>query len=152
MGMKEFTTAVREAKPDDEQMTFTVDGRECTCYKPDAGQMAVLLATISRQNSWSQQVAGVINFFVEVLDQDSHAYLVGRLLDRTDPFGIDEVQDIIEWMVEEWTGRPTPSPSGSTPSRQNGGQRSTQPTHRLTSSTHPLTGSATSSTGGPSSG
>ena len=147
--IKEFTTAAREAQAEaDDSTTFVVDGRECTCYKPDAAQFAVLMASISRQNDWTQQVAGVINFFASVLDQPSHAYLTGRLLDREDPFGVEDVQHIIEWMVEEWSGRPTQSPSGSTPSRQNGGPRSTQPTHKLTSSDSLPTVSATSSTGG----
>lgn len=151
--IKEFTTAAREAKANaDDGIPFVVDGHECVCYKPEASQFAVLMASISRQNDFSSQVAGVINFFASVLDQPTHAHLTGRLLDRTDPFGIEEVQGIIEWMVEEWTGRPTQSPSGSTPSPASGGQRSTPPMHRSTSFEYPPTGSATSSTAGVSSG
>jgi len=151
--IREFTTAAREAQSDDDQaIPFVVDGRECLCYKPDASQFAVLMATISRQNDWAAQIAGVINFFASVLDQPSHAYLTGRLLDRDDPFGIEEVQEIIEWMIEEWTGRPTQSPSGSTQSRQHGGPKSTPRTRKSTSSHSRPTASATSSTAGVSSG
>jgi len=151
--IKEFTTAAREAQAEDNTaLPFVVDGHECIGYKPDAAQFAVLMASISRSNDWSQQIAGVINFFASILDQPSHAYLTGRLLDRDDSFGIEDVQHIIEWMVEEWTGRPTRQPSDFMQSRQHGGQRSTQPTHRSTSSEYPLTGSATSSTDGAFSG
>ena len=124
--MKEFMTAVHEAEKtpedEDEGTLFTVDGTECRCFKPSDGQMAVLLASISRSNDWMTQVAGIVNFFVEVLDDESHAYVTGRLLNRQDPFGLPEVQAIIEWMVEDWTGRPMPSPSVSTPSRRSGGE------------------------------
>jgi hypothetical protein len=129
MSLKEFTTAAEAAETaEDEGKPFTVDGRECRVYQPSSGQMAVLLASVSRTQDWTTQIAGIINFFVEVLDESSNSYIVGRLLDRTDPFGLDEVQSIIEWMVEDWTGRPMPSPSVSTPSRRNGGRKSTQPT------------------------
>lgn len=138
--MKEFLTAVRDSEEEDsgdEGQTFIVDGRECTCYKPTEGQLAVLLASVSRSNDWTQQVAGIINFFVEVLDAPSHAYLVGRLLDREDDFGLEEVQAIMEWMVEDWTGRPIQPPSVSTQSPQNGGRKSTPRTRKSTSSASP---------------
>lgn len=133
--MREFTTALKEVTGEaEEAMHFTVDGRELTCYPPSEGQLAVLMASIGRHSALAQQIAGIINFFVEVMDEPSHAYLVGRLLDRTDPFGLEEVTEIMDWMIEEWTGRPTQSPSVSTRSRQSGGQRSTRRTSASTSS------------------
>lgn len=127
--VKEFVTALKEAtEPEsDEGYAFTVDGHECHAYKPEDAQLAMLLASVSRHNNWTTQVAGIINFFVEVLDDESHSYITERLLDRKDPFGLGEVQDIIEWMTEEWTGRPTRSPSVSTRSQRSGGRKSTQP-------------------------
>lgn len=143
--MKEFVTALKavedEQNEDDGAMHFTVDGRELTCYPPSDGQLAILIATTGRHTSQATQVAGVVNFFVEVMDEPSHAYLVDRLLDRTDPFGIEEVEAIMSWMIEEWTGRPTQSPSVSTRSPKRGGPRSTRRTSALTSSGSPSTGS-----------
>lgn len=136
--MREFTTAVAEAAETDEDRDngnpFLVDGVECHCYKPEDGQLAVLLASVSRSQNWQTQVAGIINFFVEVLDDQSHQHIVGRLMDRNDPFGLDEVKDIMEWMVEDWTGRPTQPPSVSTRSRPSGGRKSTPRTQKSTSS------------------
>jgi hypothetical protein len=149
MAMKEFTTAAQsvDAQPD-EVMEFTIDGQECQAFQPSNGQLAVLLASISSTQQWTNQVAGVINFFDAVLDEESSAYVTRRLLDRRDPFGIDDVQAIIEWMVEEWSARPTPQPSGSTPSRPRGGAKSTARTPRSTSSTSARGGSPGSSTDG----
>jgi hypothetical protein len=149
VAMKEFTTAAREADvPADEIMEFVVDGQTCRCFQPSNGQLAILLASISSTQSWTHQVAGVINFFDATLDDDSRAYITRRLLDRQDRFGIDEVQEIIEWMVEEWSSRPTPSPSGSTPSPPKGGRKSTARTPRSTSSGSARADSAASSTAG----
>ena len=134
--MREFTTAANEvaaeAEGGDNGMTFKVDGVECKAYRPKDGQLAVLMATTGRHSSNEEQVAGLINFFVAVLDDESHSYIVSRLLDRRDSFGLEQVQDIMEWMVEEWSGRPTRSPSVSTSSPPSGGQKSTQPTPALT--------------------
>lgn len=140
--MKEFTTALREVtEPADEPMEFSVDGQALVCYQPSDGQLAMLMASVGRHISKTQQVAGIINFFVEVMDEPSHIYLTERLLDRTDPFGLEEVTEIMSWMIEEWTGRPTQSLSVSTPSRTNGGRKSTRRTSRSTSSDSDLTGS-----------
>lgn len=143
--MREFTTAanaVAEETQDGEKgMPFVVDGVECRAFKPADGQLAVLIATTSKHSSTQEQVAGLINFFVAVLDDDSHSYIVSRLLDRRDPFGITEVQDIMEWMVEEWSGRPTKSPSVSTQSPGSTGPSSTRPTPALTSFGSEPTGS-----------
>lgn len=133
--IKEFTTAVAdlEDKPQDEpDLEFTVDGQLCYAYKPLDGQFAVLMASTGRHSSGEEQIAGIINFFVAVLDDASQTLVINKLLDRKDSFGIKEVEEIMRWMIEEWSGRPTQSSSGSTPSRKPAGRKSTQPTPALT--------------------
>jgi len=109
--MKEFKTAAvatTEAEGAEEKGTkFKVDGRECTAFRPTGGQLAVLMAETSRHRSLSDQIAGVLNFFDAVLDRDSSQYLSAKLLERGNGFEIEQVQDILEWLMEEWTGRPT---------------------------------------------
>lgn len=133
--MREFTTAANEAASGDEPdkgIPFMVDGFECRAFKPQDGQLAVLMATTGRHSSNEEQIAGLINFFVAVLNDESHGYIVSKLLDRRDKFGLDEVQDIMEWLIEEWSGRPTRSPSGSTSSPESVGPKSTPSTPALT--------------------
>lgn len=132
--MKEFITAAIEAAGEDEEfLEFNVDGVLCRAYRPNDGQIAVLMATTSAKHlSEAEMVAGVINFFVAVLDDDTHNYLVTKLLDHKDKFGINEVQEIIQWMIEEWSARPTQSSPGSTPSPPKGGRKSTPRTPALT--------------------
>lgn len=143
---KDFETAARAATTTQEEeeagLPFTVTEKDengnvtarvtCRCFRPGDGQLAILMATTGRHSSQNEQIAGIINFFASVLDDDSHTYLVNRLLDRKDEFGLEQVQDIMEWMIEEWTGRPTKSPSVSTRSPSSTGQGSTPPTPALT--------------------
>lgn len=132
--MREFVTAANEAvesEVENSGMTFMVDGVECRAFRPKDGQLAVLMATTGRHSSSNEQVAGIINFFCAVLDDESQSYVISRLLDRKDSFGVEQVQDIMEWMIEEWSGRPTVSPSVSTPSPPSGGPKSTPSTPAL---------------------
>lgn len=141
--MREILVAAERAdRPDDDQapepITFPIknpDGttdRELTAYFPGDGQIAALMATSASFSSMPERVAGAINFLVSVLGDDDHSYIVNRLFDARDPFGAAHVQDILEGLVEEWTGRPTKLPSGSTPSRRTGGRKSTQRTPQPT--------------------
>lgn len=128
--MKEFITAVEAVEAEDEDLgtPFMVDGVECRAYAPSDGQLAMLVVSISKRSSQHEKIAGIINFFDSTLDEESREYITDRLLDRTDPFGVVQVEEIIEFLIEEWTGRPTKSPSGSTRSQRPGGQKSTRRT------------------------
>ena len=133
--MKVFTTAVEAAEAQPEEGTpFEIDGFECHYIKPSDTQIALLMAQMGKFSTIPEQIAGIVNFFVQALDDESYQYVVGRLMDRRDPFGIDQIQEILAWMMEEWTGRPTQPPSVSTESPPNGGQKSTRRTTKSTSS------------------
>jgi hypothetical protein len=109
--LKEFTTAAEIAAEDESgevrPIEFGVDGVLCKAYRPKGAQVAVLMATTGKHSSEQERIAGFINFFVSVLDEDSHSYLVNRLLDRTDSFDLDQVSAITNYLMAEWSGRPT---------------------------------------------
>jgi hypothetical protein len=141
--MREFVTAVNEAfeEEPDEGQVLKLDGQELRYYKPAEGQYMVFMASTGRHSSTQEQIAAVTNFFVELFDKESQDYLVNRLLDRDDPFGIEKINEIMDAMAEDWTGRPTPPSSASTRSQRNGGRKSTPRTQKSTSSVSPSTGS-----------
>jgi PhoPQ-activated pathogenicity-related protein len=143
--MREFVTAVNEAYPAEQEVdegnTFILDGKELRYYAPAEGQYMVFMASTSRHASNNEQVAGVVNFFIGLFDDESQTYLTERLMDRKDPFGIDMINQILDAMVEEWTGRPTKSPTASSRSPKTGGRKSTRPIQALTSSENRSTGS-----------
>lgn len=128
--MKEFVTAAEEVVDEEEGLDsgvleFAIDGFEVKAYKPGSGQFALLMASTGRHSNVAEKTAGAINFFMSVLDDEAYNHVVSRLLDRKDPFGIEQVSEIMEWMIEEWSARPTQSSSGSSPSRKPAGRKST---------------------------
>lgn len=132
--MKEFVTALQQSEEEQDSITFKIDKREIKAYRPTAAQYAIAMSALGRRNNTGQKLAAIIDFFVEVLDEESQIYVENRLLDRTDPFGLDDVDAILEWMIEEWSARPTEQPSDSGQSPGSGGQKSTRRTTKSTSS------------------
>lgn len=140
--MQEFTTAVQEVSDDaSDEIKFKIDDREITAYQPQDGQLAMLLASIGRGSSETDKIAGAINFFVAILSEPDAAYVETRLFDRKDQFGLAQIEEVMEWLVEQWSGRPTQSLSVSTPSPESTGPSSTPTTPVLTSSGSDLIGS-----------
>lgn len=124
--IKEFTTAAKHAAGEAEDpLEFSLDGKVLRAFRPTEGQLALLMAAVSRHTSEATKVAGAIDFFVSIMDQDSYTYLADRLMSREDPIGLEQITEVTQWIIEEWSGRPTPSPSVSTPSQSPDGQNST---------------------------
>lgn len=86
----------------DDQGIVTTEKRTLTCHPPKEGQIALMMARMSRHASTNDKIAGIIDLFVEVLDEQDHQYVVDRLLDRKDPFGIAQVTEVMTYLVEEW--------------------------------------------------
>lgn len=146
--MHEFVTAARAVESGDEHpdITFKVDDQEVTAKFPSPGQYALLMAAMAGDfKTDAERAATIINFFMAVLDDDSRGYFTQRLMSRTDDFEIDNVIEILEWLTEEWSGNPTKSPSGSTPSSATAGEPSTDGASS-TESTHSNSALAASAT------
>lgn len=127
--MKEFTTAARRSAPTAidgaEPITFTVDGEEYTAYPPTPGQLALLISAQAKNREPEESIASIIDFLDGILDENAQAMFRKRILDREDPFDFDTVETIMEGLIEEWSARPTSSPSASSSSPANGGRKST---------------------------
>lgn len=132
--VQQFTTALKAAEDPSGSVTFQIDGREVVAHEPDTAQMAVLIAGFGRHRSEADKIATFIDFFEAVLDEDSVHYVIDRLLDRKDAFGVEELAQVGEWLIEEWGGHPTQPPSGSSQSRPTGGRASKRPTTKSTTS------------------
>lgn len=127
--MKEFTTAARRTAPTAiegaEPITFSVDGIEYMAYPPSPGQLALLISAQAKNREPEESIAAIIDFLDGILDENAQADFRRRLLDRDDPFDFDNVETIMEGLIEEWSARPTKSPSASSSSPANGGRKST---------------------------
>jgi hypothetical protein len=131
--VKEFVTAVEKAEEEEADLIFAIDGQELRAFKPTEGQFALLMMAMGRHASNTEQYAGVVDFFFNVLDAPSQKYVQDRMMSRDDIIPMEKITEILEWMVEEWGGRPFQKPSASTSSRVNGGRKSTRATPVSTS-------------------
>lgn len=115
--MKAYTTAAKakaeEGTTEEGVVRFPIDGHEVTAHKPDEAMIAIMIARTGRLSSNSEVAAAAIDFFMYVLDRNSARYIQDRLFDREDPFGLEEVVEILYDLIEEWSGRPIVRPSGS---------------------------------------
>jgi hypothetical protein len=157
--LREFETAVAAARAEDEQDEYPIDfavleisedddGAEkverviCHARQPGEGEVIVLIAdAMGRRSSLPEKVAAIIDFLIAVLDDESQDYIVGRLMDPRDPFGISEIEPIVFALMEEMGGRPTKQPSDFARSRKTGGQNSQRRTRKSTSSASARTAS-----------
>ncbi len=115
--MKEFKTATKAASSDNpevlEPIEFTIDDTKVRAYPPSPGQLAMMFTAMGEYASEGRQVSGIIDFFFGLLDEDSHKDLGRRLMDRTDNFELEQLIEIMSWLMEEFAGRPTRPPSDS---------------------------------------
>lgn len=128
--MKAFTTAAKAANHERElpigpPVEFEYDDRKCTANAPTGPQLAVFLAAFSDTAEAQVSVTDTINFFHGRFAREDASYFKKRLLDPNDAFEFEEIVEIITYLLEEWSGRPTGSPSASAPSRTATGRRST---------------------------
>lgn len=129
MTVKSFTTSGKSVEanqtPIGEPVEIELDDRKITFIPPTTGQWAVTMAGSSDPESPAEMIATQINFFFSMLDDEDVSYFRHRLFDREDPFDVDNIAEIIEYLMEEWTARPTKQPSDYLPSQSNGGKKST---------------------------
>jgi hypothetical protein len=141
--MKEFVTAALDATETDEQkakgIPVNIDDRVYHFRKPGDGQIAMLMASTGRHSKQVDQISGVINFVTAILPEEDRNHLVDRLLDYDDPYGVADIQKVLEYLIGEWSGRPTEQPSGSGGSPKPDGQNSTLTTPASISSDSPTT-------------
>lgn len=134
--MKEFQTAVKAAVAEEEDFGFDlefiidkgVEGRErkIVAHKPSDGQMTVLMAFVGDDlRSNAESVSAALTFFNSVLEIEDARYIRRRLLNMNDPFGANEVIDILTYLMEEWSGKSGTSQGGSRASRRQNGRSST---------------------------
>lgn len=146
--MREFLTSAEAAGDDGDDfgkdVEIKIDDRVVKIMPVNEGALAMLLA--SDAAPLHQKISANLNFFFSILrDGRDVDYFKSRLYDRVDSFGTDTVVDIVEAVLEEWSGDPTQSSSDSTGSPDSTGATSTEsaPRKASTRSSSRRTASAT---------
>lgn len=98
-----------------EPVTFTLDGDTFHCVRKMPGGMIKKIAALG--NIENKSVEQKINTFIDILKDllldDSYEIFNGRINDKMNPIDIEEMSDIIEWLIEVYTGRPLAQSSES---------------------------------------
>lgn len=122
--MKHFETAARRSanspvsNPVD--ITFMFDEHEMTAHPPSTGQVA--LFTARQLDGGIAGVRAMLDFLAQVLGDDDFKILEQALEEGLDILLINE---ILSYLIEEWSARPTSPSSASSTSRNGTGRRST---------------------------
>jgi hypothetical protein len=94
--------------------------------------MALLLSTDMLPTP--DRVSIGVNLFFNLLrDARDSDFFRTRMFDRADPFGANEIAEIVQALIEEWSGDPTQESSDSTQSPPSTGASSTAPSRRKAS-------------------
>ena len=102
---------------------FTLDGKALSATKPKDAFTVKLggLATGTPQ----QQIEANDLLLDRVFDEKSAKHLRKRLDDDDDDFDMDDMGNIVKWLLEGWSDRPTGRSGGSPKGSKRTGRRST---------------------------
>lgn len=104
----QYTTAPKEQSPEDaaaEELTFTIDGVEYAARRPKDVHFAALGPITQRRTSPLMKVQLALDFVEVAVIEPHRSRLVGRLMDETDDFDVDDCVKILADMAAAW-GRP----------------------------------------------
>lgn len=140
-------TATAEADTPDLERTVEIDGLEVTFHLPDINQVVLSTMMIEQATSNVEAGAALINIFFglikpeeiprgldgEEVDEDDDGpmftdftarKLQARMMDPNDKFGIETIAEVMMWLMEEWSSRPTTPSSRSAASPSKPGKTS----------------------------
>ena len=126
--MREFKSAAKAAAYDDDELVeFAVNGRVMVAHPPSPGLLTLFMAEqISENSNPGKIAAAVMDLVRSVMDPEDYAWVVASM--REDELDVETLMEIVEFLGEEWTSRPTSSASDSPrPSRRTGAASTAKP-------------------------
>jgi hypothetical protein len=152
-GIKTFVSSAQAVSDDSRVLKTIIDDIEVSFVTPDLDQMVLITTLIENATSTIHAGAALVNIFFGLIkpddtpigldgeevepddvDDDSVVFfdytarrLQAKMMDRHDPFGLIVIADVMRWLLEEWSARPTTpsSRSSSTPARRGSTSKAT---------------------------
>jgi hypothetical protein len=128
--VREFKRAARDARdiaevlPGGRPIKFLILDREVTASPPpNSGPIGYLVAMQSQDADAGDQAFAVLQFLTSLMAEEDSQF-VRRALAVGD-IDFEVLFEVFEYLMEEWSHRPTASPSGSSPRRRAAGRSST---------------------------
>jgi hypothetical protein len=110
MRHKSFTRAKKR-----EPVTFDLDGDTFECVRKMPMSLTRKISALG--DAENSNVNAKLDLFMEILEglmlDHSYELFNKRLSDKTNPIDVEELSDIIEWLIEVYTGRPLEQSSDS---------------------------------------
>lgn len=92
-----------------EPLTFELYDEEFTCYPEVQGYMLLNFSQQISSEDQSEVTGALLGFFKNVLLPESYERLEVLWTDPERIVQIETLSDIVGWLVEEYTDRPTPA-------------------------------------------
>lgn len=93
--------------------------------RPTDERMFMIAALIGDEDGVGSEATAVMDLFRDALPDNEFRILRSRLSDPDDSVDLDVLQQVVEWLMSEWTAFPTKPSSDSSPSQTSAGTRST---------------------------
>lgn len=137
--MSAFEIAVKEVAAPEEWIEFTVgDKTDCKAVmQPTGGQIAYITLHMHKARRDESQAGALLNFLDSLLEDETQVYIMDLLLDPRNDFEVEQLLSLLEYLMEEWTARPTEQSSVSS-SRQTTRGTSSKPRTRTSTSSASL--------------
>lgn len=103
---------------DSEPLTFDLGGEEFTCYPEVQGKMILdIIKTAASEPDAEQRgmmmAVGVLDFFEKVMDVSEYERFNKLMEDPKRIVKMDTLSEIMSWLIEQYTDRPTQPSSAS---------------------------------------
>ena len=100
-----------------EPLTFKLYDEEFSCYPEIQGKVVLELASLSESEDSSENASAILKFFARVMLPESHTRFEALTADPNRIVSVQLLTEILQWLVEEYTNRPTQgsehSPTGA---------------------------------------
>ncbi len=123
--MKEFQSAARAESPLENpiDIEFSLDGDEFLAQPPTSGQLTLFMASQGGGATPADTAKAMLELMLAVLGEEQYTDFENGL--KAGKVDIETVMEVIEYLIEEWSSRPTPPASDSSSRQGRTGKQST---------------------------
>lgn len=114
-----------KTEPREEPVDFKLFGKTWACADDVNGKRLLDNAALLDSDSIGDQRDGVIAIFEETIVEDEVEDFFDRLNDPKTKIQLSVLVEVVGWLVDQYTERPTVPPANSTTGRSNRGRTST---------------------------
>lgn len=96
-----------------EKLSFKIYDEEFFCYPEMPGKTLLEFVSLSNSEDPAETAKSINTFFKKVLTEESYVQFENLAQDPNRVVSVTTLTEIIQWLVEEYSGRPTQGPEHS---------------------------------------